>query len=43
MCFNVPFAIAIIETGSLALPACIAVRVLSIDGKIPGDEGYRLK
>jgi hypothetical protein len=41
--FNVPSSIAIIETDSLALPACGAVRVLRIDGKLPGDEGYRLK
>jgi hypothetical protein len=41
--FNVPSAIAIVETGSLALPACGAVQVLRIDGKLPGEEGYRLK
>jgi hypothetical protein len=41
--FNVPSAIAIIETGSLALPACGPVRVLRIDGKLPGDIGYSLK
>lgn len=41
--FNVPTAIAIVETGSLALPACGAVQVLRIDGKLPGEEGYRLK
>jgi hypothetical protein len=41
--FNVPSAIAIIEAGSLALPACGAVQVLRIDGKLPGEEGYRLK
>src|SRR5580698_772711 len=41
--FNVPSAIAIIETGSLALPACGTVQVLRIDGKLPGEEGYRLK
>jgi hypothetical protein len=41
--FNVPSAIAIVETGSLALPACNAVQVLRIDGKLPGDQGYRLK
>jgi hypothetical protein len=41
--FNVPSAIAIVETGSLALPACSAVQVVRIDGKLPGDQGYRLK
>jgi len=41
--FNVPSAIAIVETGSLASPACGTVRVLRIDGKLPGEEGYRLK
>jgi hypothetical protein len=30
--FNVPSAIAIVETGSLALPACGAVQALRIDG-----------
>jgi hypothetical protein len=41
--FNVPLAIAIVEAGSLASPACSSVRVLRIDGKLPGEEGYRLK
>jgi hypothetical protein len=41
--FNVPSAVAIVETGSLALPACGGVLVLRIDGKLPGEEGYRLK
>ena len=41
--FNVPLAIAIVEAGSLASPACSAVRVVRIDGKLPGEEGYRLK
>jgi hypothetical protein len=41
--FNVPTAIAIVETGSLASPACSGIRVLRIDGKLPGEEGYRLK
>jgi hypothetical protein len=40
---NVPSAIAIVETGSLGSPACGAVQVLRIDGKLPGEEGYRLK
>ena|ERR1700722_10610472 len=41
--FNVPSAIAIVETASLALPACRGIQVLRIDGKLPGEEGYRLK
>lgn len=41
--FNVPSAIAIVETGSLGSPACRALGVLRIDGKLPGEEGYRLK
>jgi hypothetical protein len=41
--FNVPSAIAIIETASLTSPACGGIRVLRIDGKLPGEEGYRLK
>jgi hypothetical protein len=41
--FNVPSAIAIVETNSLASPACSGIQVLRIDGKLPGEEGYRLK
>jgi hypothetical protein len=41
--FNVPSAIAIVATESLALPACGGIQVLRIDGKLPGEEGYRLK
>jgi hypothetical protein len=41
--FNVPSAIAIIESASVESPACAQVRVLRIDGKLPGEEGYRLK
>ena len=41
--YNVPSAIAIVETGSLASPACGGIQVLRIDGKLPGEEGYRLK
>ncbi len=41
--FNVPSAIAIIETKSLVSAACSQVQVLRIDGKLPGEEGYRLK
>ena len=41
--FNVPSAIAIIEIKSLATPACVQVPALRIDGKLPGEEGYRLR
>ena len=41
--FNVPSAIAIIETKSLVSAACSQVQLLRIDGKLPGEEGYRLK
>jgi hypothetical protein len=41
--FNVPSAIAIVGTSSLASPACGGIQVLRIDGKLPGEEGYRLK
>ena len=41
--FNVPSAIAIVETESLALPACKGIQVLRIDGLLPADGGYRLK
>jgi hypothetical protein len=40
---NVPSAIAIIESNSLASTACHEVQALRIDGKMPGEEGYRLK
>ena len=41
--FNVPSAIAIIESTSIGAPACSQVRVLRIDGKLPGEEGYCLR
>jgi len=41
--FNVPSAIAVIETKSLGSAACAAVQVLRIDGKLPSEEGYRLR
>jgi hypothetical protein len=41
--FNVPSAIAIVETASLALAPCAGIQVLRVDGKLPGEEGYRLK
>jgi hypothetical protein len=41
--FNVPSAIAIVEAASLPSPGCSGIQVLRIDGKLPGEEGYRLK
>jgi hypothetical protein len=41
--FNVPAAIAIIDDASLGTLACGQVQVLRIDGKLPGEEGYRLR
>ena len=41
--FNVPAAIAIIESKSLNTAACASLQVLRIEGKLPGEEGYRLK
>ncbi len=41
--FNVPAAIAIIETASLATPECGQVQMVRIEGKLPGEEGYRLR
>jgi hypothetical protein len=40
--FNVPTAVAIVDAQSIPA-ACRQVRVLQIDGKLPGEEGYRLK
>ncbi len=41
--FNVPSALALVETGSINAPECRQVRVLKIDGLLPGQSGYRLK
>lgn len=41
--FNVPGSIALVEAGSLALPECGQVQVLRIEGKLPGEQGYRLQ
>ena len=41
--FNVPSAVAVIESASAAVPECRDVRVLKIDGLTPGQGGYRLK
>ena len=41
--FNVPAAIAIVETTSLATPECGQVQAVRVEGKLPGEEGYRLR
>src|SRR5271165_1837096 len=41
--FNVPTAIAIIETTSLATPKCGQIQAVRVKGKWPGEEGYRLR
>lgn len=41
--FNVPGSIALIETQSLHLPECSGVEPARIDGRLPGQEGYRLQ
>jgi hypothetical protein len=41
--FNVPGAIALIETQSLNLPECGGITTVRIDGRLPGQEGYRLR
>lgn len=41
--FNVPSALAVVESASVVTPECRDVRVLKIDGLLPGQEGYRLK
>jgi hypothetical protein len=41
--FNVPGSIALLEAGSLQAPECNGVRVVRIDGKLPAEEGYRLR
>lgn len=41
--FNVPGSIAVIETDSLHAPECGQVQILKIEGKAPGEEGYRLR
>jgi hypothetical protein len=41
--FNVPGSIALIETNSLHLPECSGVQPARIDGRLPGQEGYRLR
>lgn len=41
--FNVPSAVAVIESALMSAPECHDVRILKIDGLLPGQEGYRLK
>jgi len=41
--FNVPGSIALIEASSLKLPECSGVGTVKIDGRLPDQEGYRLR
>lgn len=41
--FNVPGSIAVIEANSLQLPGCSGVEPARIDGRLPRQEGYRLR
>jgi hypothetical protein len=41
--FNVPSAVAVIETASTAATECRDVKVLKIDGFLPAEAGYRFK
>jgi hypothetical protein len=41
--FNVPGSIALVATNSLTLPECAAVQLVTVDGKLPGEDKYRLK
>jgi len=41
--FNVPAAIAVVETSSLSMPECSVLQIVKVDGKLPGEEGYRLR
>jgi len=41
--FNVPGAIALIETSSLSLAECNGVQIVKVNGKLPGEEGYPLR
>jgi hypothetical protein len=41
--FNVPTAVAMVESVSTAEPDCRDLRVVKIDGLLPGQGGYRLK
>jgi hypothetical protein len=41
--FNVPAAVGLVQAASLASPGCAGVRVLKIDGKSPGQPGYKFQ
>lgn len=41
--FNVPAAVGLISASSLVWPECSQIRVLRIEGLMPGQEGYRLQ
>jgi hypothetical protein len=39
----VPGSIALVETSSLRAPECARLKVVSVDGKLPAESGYRLR
>ena len=41
--FYVPGAIALVEAGSLSTPECGQLKVVKIEGKLPAEDGYRLR
>jgi len=41
--FNVPGSIALVATNSLVLPECGSVQLVTVDGKLPGEEKYGLR
>jgi hypothetical protein len=41
--FYVPGAIALLETSSLSIPECSPLKVLTVDGKLPAQDGYQLR
>ena len=40
---NVPLAVAVIEAASTTAPECAGVKVLRVDGALPGERGYKLQ
>jgi hypothetical protein len=41
--FYVPGAIALVEMSSLSTPECSQLKVVRVDGKLPAEDGYRLR
>ena len=41
--FNVPSAVSLIEASAVSTPECRDVKVLKVDGYLPGQDGYKLK